>query len=133
MSLPHGNPFRCFDRRYLIELLPAGVLLGAGVAMAGLPLPRTSGLRLAMVGAASLGVAYAIVVSVAAIRRLDELQQRVHLVAIAAAFAVTGVVAALSRFLEMAGVRHVPSGLGLWVLMQAAWLVGVAVLGRRYR
>lgn len=124
--------FGCYDRRYLIELIPSMVLLLAAAAIA-LWVPRTPGVRLLMVGLASISVAYCVVVTVAAVRRLDELQQRIHLIAIAVSFAVAGVVLAFSRFLELAGVKQVPTGMGLWMVMFLVWCIAVVVLSRRYR
>lgn len=132
MSEKRTSPYGCFDRRYLIELIPALVAMLVAVIIAW-TVPKTPGVRLLLAGLASGALAYAIVVTVAAIRRLDELQQRVHLIAIATAFTVTGVLVALTRFLEAAGVRHVPSGMNLWTFMFVVWTIGVVVLNRRYR
>jgi hypothetical protein len=126
------NPFGCFDRRYAIELLPAmmGIVIALVLALA---IPRTPGIRIVISGVLALTLAYSIVFTVAAIRRLDELQQRIHLIAIATSFTVIGVIASLSMCVQVAAPRWTLSGIGLWVIMQIVWMGGVIVLNRRYR
>lgn len=68
----------------------------------------------------------------AAIRRLDELQQRLHLIAIAISFAATGALVAMNKFLLLA-FGWSPSGLELWMVMMLVWGVGIAALTHRYR
>jgi hypothetical protein len=127
-----SNPYRCYDRRYFLELVPIVVATLVGVALA-LTMPRTPAVRLALAGIGGGVMGWCIVVTVAAIRRLDELQQRIHLIAIAIAFAATGVVASMRRFFELLGVTEYPSGVGLWLFMFIVWNVALVVLHRRYR
>ncbi len=68
-----------------------------------------------------------------AVRRLDELQQRIHLIAIALSFGLTAVVVTGVEFVSRAGVTIPPAGLWIWGLMAVTWGIGVAVLARRYR
>jgi hypothetical protein len=126
------NLYGCYDRRYLVELIPAiaALLLAVGIAVW---VPRTPAMRLWLAGLTSTVVAYTAVVTVAAIRRLDELQQRIQLIGVAVSFAVTGVVLAMTPFLERAGVRSIPTGMGLWCLMFIVWAIAVVVLSLRYR
>jgi hypothetical protein len=66
-------------------------------------------------------------------RRLDELQQRVQLEALATAFFVTGVVGAGYGFLESAGLPRIDWGAWLWPLMAFVWGGAQFVAMRRYR
>lgn len=132
MNEARPNPFRCFNRRYLIELLPAVLAIGVALAIR-LSAPRSQATRLVIAGFASGGLAWMVVVTVAAIRRLDELQQRIHLIAIAVAFAATGALMAVSMFLRVAHAGWVPSETDLLLCMMLGWSVVVLVLNRRYR
>ena len=126
------NPFGCFNRRYGIELIPAIAAIVAALAIAW-SVPRTPTTRLLTVGLGSGALAWAVVVTVAAIRRLDELQQRIHLIAIAVSFAATGALVAMSLFFRVANLGWVPSGGELLGFMMIIWTVGLVVLNRRYR
>lgn len=132
MSDGRANPFGCFDRRYLVELVPAFAAIVTALAILGWA-PRTPATHLLRVGLGSGALAWTIVVTVAAIRRLDELQQRIHLIAIAVSFAVTGALLAMMPFFRVAGLGWVPSGVQWWTFMMAVWAGGVAILSRRYR
>lgn len=132
MNEPRPNPFRCFDRRYLVELLPA--LLAIGVAFAIVSsVPRTHATRLLTAGLASGALVWMVIVTVAAIRRLDELQQRIHLIAIAVSFTVTGALVSVAMFLRVAHVGWVPSETDLLMCMMLVWSGVAVVLNRRYR
>jgi hypothetical protein len=126
------SPYGCYDRRYLIELIPAMLALAVALGLL-LVVPRTPAVRMWMLGLGSVGTAYTVVVSIAAIRRLDELQQRIHLIAIAVSFAVTGVIVTMTKFLQRAGLPEYPTGNGLWVVMFGVWWAVAIVLSRRYR
>ena len=127
----HTNPFACFDRRYLFELAPAIVAIVTALTLAFV-VPRTPTVRLLLAGLVSFALAWNMIVSVAAIRRLDELQQRVHLIAIAVSFAVTGALVGMAFFCRLA-FGWAPSEVGLAGFMVVVWYVGVVVLNRRYR
>ena len=126
------NPFGCFDRRYAMELIPAIAAIVAALAIAW-SVPRASTTRLLMVGLGSGALAWAIIVTVAAIRRLDELQQRIHLIAITVSFATTGALVAMTLFFRVASLGRVPSEAELLAFMMIVWTGGVVVLNRRYR
>ena len=126
------NPFGCFDRRYAMELIPAIAAIVAALAIAW-SVPRASTTRLLMVGLGSGALAWAIIVTVAAIRRLDELQQRIHLIAITVSFATTGALVAMTLFFRVASLGWVPSEAELLAFMMIVWTGGVVVLNRRYR
>ena len=126
------NPFRCFDRGFLVESLIAGAIVIAA-ALFERPHPRGSWERWTAALVQSLAFGWIVVRSMLALRRLDELQRQIHLVAIAIAFTVTGVLAVAIGFFEMAGLPRPPWGVGLWMVMSGVWFVAVVVLNRRYR
>jgi|SRR6185436_20330312 len=125
------NPFSCFDRRYVIEILPSIAVIAIALVMK-FSLPRTPDRRLLLVGMSAAAVAWAFVVTVAAIRRLDELQQRIQLIAIAFAFVATGIALAVMSFLQAAGVST-PQAVYGCTFMMVVWAVCIFVLNRRYR
>lgn len=131
MAKARPNPFGCFDRRYLIEILPAIAAIAASLVMK-FSLPRTPDRHLLLVGISSVAVAWAFIVTVAAIRRLDELQQRIQLIAIAVAFAATGVLLAVMSFFQAAGFPA-PKAVYGCTFMMVAWAVSIMLLSRRYR
>lgn len=67
------------------------------------------------------------------LRRWDELQRRVHLEAVALAFAGTGLLTASYGFLQQdAGAPSANWGF-LWPIMTGLWLVAFGLTSRRYR
>ena len=63
----------------------------------------------------------------------DEFNQRIHLIALACAFAAAAVVSYTSDLLFQAGfIRQFPAT-GLWALMVAIWFVAMIVTPRYYR
>ena len=126
------KPFRCYDRRYLIESLIVALVL-MGLAFAGKPFPAGTAPKIAISVALALVFGFFIARLLLQIRRLDELEQRIHLIAMAIAFGLLTVVIPAIEFLVKAG-APVPR-LGLWLLpfMMVAWGVGVVVITRRYR
>ena len=63
----------------------------------------------------------------------DEFTQRLHLIAIAGSFAVTGLLAFAADFLQRAGfIGQVPVG-PLWIVMVLTWWLSMALTRRRYR
>jgi hypothetical protein len=127
------NPFRCFDRRFLVQAIPALILL-FGLALAGRTFARGTPARIAIAALLSVVTGYVIVISVATIRRLDEMQQRLHLEAIAISFTVTAVLATASEYMTKAGARLPTLDLGWWwPFMAFTWVGAVWVLSRRYR
>ena len=126
------SPFRCYDRRTLTGIIVIALAL-VGLALVGRRFERGSWTRIAVAllqsGCFSLLVAQTLL----PIRKLDELQQRIHLIAIAVSFGLTGIAVTASGFLARAGVVVPLPGLWVWVLMVGAWAIGVVVLARRYR
>jgi hypothetical protein len=126
------NPFRCFDRAFLLESLLVALLV-VGIALASRTQPRGSALRIAAAALESLAFGWIAARSVLRVRRLDELQQRIHLTAIAISFTLTGVVLVAAGFFDRAGLGWRPWGAELWVGMVLVWWLAVVVLNRRYR
>jgi hypothetical protein len=130
--LESTNPFRCYDRRFLAEALIVAVLL-IGLAFLGKRLELGSPLRVAMGVTEGIVFGFFVARMLLQIRRLDELGQRIHLLAIAVAFGLSALLLALGEFVGRAG-APVPK-LGIWILsfMLFAWGLGVIVISRRYR
>jgi hypothetical protein len=74
---------------------------------------------------------FAVLVVVRHLGRLDELQRRIQLEAIAFAFGGTAVLTFSYGFLELVGFPHVNWHF-VWPLMATLWLVGAALAMRRY-
>ena len=132
MNERRRNPFSCFDRRWFVELIPTLITLAAALAIAFLT-PRSPERRPWVLGLTSFAVAWSVFVTVAAIRRLDELQQRIQLIGIAVAFVALGVVLAAVPFLQVVGFRWTPSSFELTTFMMLAWAAAATILARRYR
>ena len=126
------NPFGCFDRRYAVETLIAMVAL-LGLTLIGKRFPAGTATRIAFGVAETVVFGYMIAGTFTRLRRLDEMQQRIHLIAIAVSFGVTGIVITGAEFMRKAGVHVPPMGVWLWVFMAAVWGIGVFVVSRRYR
>ena len=113
-----------------LALMAAAIIIGA--AIAGRGLEKGSAARIALALVQSVATGAVIVVSILGIRRLDELQQRIHLTALAIAFAGTGVILSGYGWLEAAGLPHVEWGLYTWPLMAGLWAMGFWFANRRY-
>ena len=110
----------------LAALIVAPSLIGRGFE-------RGSAARLAVGGAQGALVAFVILFTVGAIRRLDELQLRIHLEAIAISFAVTAAIVTARRFVERAGAPGFDYGEWLWPMMVLLWALGMVFRRRHYR
>ena len=67
------------------------------------------------------------------IRMQDEFSQRVHLIALAVAFAAVAAISYSADILKEAGfIAQVPGG-GVWALMVAVWFIAMLVTQRFYR
>ena len=126
------NPFRCFDLGYLLRSLAIGILL-IGLAIADKPFPDRSAARIGIAVAQSIAFGYLVVTTLWHISRLDELYQRIHLIAIAIAFGFVGLVVTAAEFLSHAGLPVPPLGVWLWFVMIVVWAVGASLIARRYR
>ncbi len=124
--------FRCYNPRFLAMALAAAVLTLAAAYFAR-GLERGSPARIALAVFQGIAMGGVMVGSVLVIRRLDELQQRIHHEALALAFAVTGALVTASGFLDKAGLPQIRWGQWVWPIMVGLWAVGLVVAGRRYR
>ena len=115
----------------LAALAAALVILAASVASK--QFERGSAPRIALALLQGIASAGAVILPVRSIRALDEMQQRIHLEALAFAFAGTGVVATTYGFLVSAGLPDYEFGTFVWPLMVLLWVVGVLIARRRYR
>ena len=112
-------------------LAAAAVIFGA--ALAAKQFERGSAPRIALAVLQGLASASAVILPVRSIRGLDEMQQRIHLEALAFAFAGTGVLTTMFGFLANAGLPAVDWGTYVWPLMVLLWAIGVLIAHRRYR
>jgi hypothetical protein len=76
---------------------------------------------------------YAITITVGAIRRLDELQYRIQLEAIAFAFTASAILMTGWGFLAKAGLPPRQWGPETWLVMVLLWAFGLWLTRRRYR
>ena len=127
-----SGTWSCNDPRLIaLALVAAAVMIGAARIAHGFPLGSAARIGLALVqGAAS---AFVIVSIARGIRRLDELQQKIQLEALAFAFASTGVLASGYGFLQNAGLPDIDWGTLVWPAMVGLWATGVLIASRRYR
>lgn len=88
--------------------------------------------RYAVACAPIIPVIFAVLAFVRFLSRLDELAQRIHLVALAVAFGATGLATFTYGFLENVGLPHIPY---VWIFpfMIAAWGIAAAIASRRYQ
>jgi len=121
----------CFDRRYLGQIAVGGIAVVA-LAFVARQFDRGSTVRLALVVAECVAIGYLIATTTWAIRRLDELSQRIHLVALAISFTVTAVLATALGLLSEAGLPLGDWYLWVWPFMALVWAAGAFVIRRRY-
>lgn len=77
-------------------------------------------------------VVVAVMAVVRRVRTFDELQQRIHLEALAFAFSCTAILTLSYGFLEGVGLPHLNWTL-VTPLMAALWVIGLVMAHRRYR
>lgn len=120
------------ERRFLLWSLFAALII-IGFALIGKQFALRSPARIvcAVIEGAVSGAI--IVGCIRQIGRLDEMQRRIHLEALALAFAGTGILATTYGFLVSAGLPDIDWGTVLWPSMVLLWVVGLALAGRRYR
>ncbi|HEX5042707.1 MAG TPA: hypothetical protein VFV75_07360 [Candidatus Polarisedimenticolaceae bacterium] len=122
----------CRDPRFVGVALVAAVVI-AGAAWLGRELPPGSPARLGLAVVQAMATTLVIVLTVWGMRGLDELQRRIHLEALAGAFAGTAILVSGWGFLEIAGAPAVRWGLWIWPIMSVLWATGLIVARRRYR
>lgn len=134
--LPECNPptpeTRRWNRRFLLLSIGMGVVV-LGASLAGKQFPLRSPARIVMALLQGAATAVIIVGSARSIRRLDEMQQRIHLDALALAFAGTGLLATAYGFLVNAGLPDIDWGEIVWPAMVGLWVIGLIIASRRYR
>ena len=131
MNESPSHPPRGIPRVIFVALVCAGVVIAAAALQSSFAFgsPGRVGLALAQAGA----TAAVIVAIYRNITRLDELQQRVMLEALALAFAGMGVLASGYGFLERAGLPRIDWGLWTWPAMVILWAAGLVIAKWRYR
>lgn len=122
----------CYSPRFIAWSLSCAALV-VGAALVARELPRGSTLRIALAGIQGLATGAVIVTSMLQLRRLDEMQQRVQLEALAIAFAGTGVLATGYGLLVNAGLPDIDWGALVWPVMVVLWALGLVYANRRYR
>ena len=123
--------FQCYNPRFLAAVLVAAAGVVA-LALVAHGFDQGSAPRFALAAAQAALMGAVIVWSVLVIRRLDEMQQRIHHEALALAFAGTGALVTGYAFLERAGLPPVQWTLWSWPMMVALWAAGLLIVRRRY-
>jgi hypothetical protein len=122
-------------RQYAKELGGA-LAIYAALLVASIYLTRTlhpDGLaQYAIVLTPMLGIVGCVWAIIRQLRRLDEMQQRIQLEALAISFAGSAFGSLAWGFAESAGAPHLPTFL-IWPIMAALWVVGGIISHRRYR
>ena len=110
---------------YVVLLALSVWLLASGLAASGTA--RTVVALLPMVPAAGI-----VFVVLRQLRRMDELQRRLQVEALALAFAGTAILTFSYGFLELVGFPRLPM-FSVWPVMASLWLLGTFLGQRRYR
>lgn len=116
---------------YLLALIAASLTLAAAWGAADNDLSRLVRALLAVVQIAPFVVL--LLVLRQSLQRLDELQLRMHLEAVALAFAGTGLLAVGYGFLQQDADAPGANWGFLWPVMTGLWLVAFGLTSRRYR
>ena len=125
------KPLSCYDPRFIaVSLVLAVVIIAAAWAAKGFD--KGSAPRIGIAAVQSLASAALVFIPMWNLRRLDEMQQRIQLQALAIAFAGTGIIVMGYRWLEMAGLPEVDWGTFTWPLMAFLWAAGFLYSNRRY-
>ena len=129
---PARSLWACYDVRFLVAAAIAGVVLVAS-AWWSRELPKGSIARIAIALFEGAITAAVIIAMMRGIRRLDEMQQKIQLEALAFSFAGTGILATTYGFLINAGLPEIDWGTLVWPAMVVLWAIGLRIAGRRYR
>lgn len=123
------------DRRYLIEfggaMVAYMIVLVASIALFNNMDPG-SGWRIPLALVPMVPVVFALFAFVNYFGRIDELQRRVQLEALAFAFGGTALLTFGYGFMQVAGFPQV-SWFFVWPIMAALWLIGSVLANRRYK
>ena len=126
------RPFRCFDSRIiLVALAAAAVMIAAAWIAHGAP-PRSPRRILAALAEVAAYV-WLVVALVRSVRQLDELEQRIHHDALAAAGVITILAIGGWEFLVHAGLPAVNWTDCALPIFTLGWAFGVVWISRRYR
>ena len=130
--MPAARPFRCFNLRVLlVALAVAALVLGASWIGRGYPLRSAPRILAGLIKvAAFLWLTLEVIRS---IRRLDELEQRIHVDALAIAGTITVIGVGSWGFLEKAGLPAVEWSKWILSMLSVGWALAVVWIGRRYR
>ncbi len=123
------------DRRYLIEFGGAMVAYAIVLLVAVTLLNSTnleSGWRVPLALAPMVPVVFALFAFVRYLGRMDELQRRIQLEALAFAFGGTALLTFGYGFLQLVGFPQV-SWFFVWPIMGALWIAGKVLANRRYK
>lgn len=126
------RPFRCFNVRIIVVALIAAALIVL-FAWWGVTLPKGSAARILTGLGEVAAFGWVIVEMLRSIRRLDELEQRIHAEALAISAGSIVFVIGGWRFLEKAGLPAVDWPAFALPLLSISWAVSVVWIGRRYR
>ncbi len=122
-------------RQYTLEL-GCALAIYAALLVASFYLTRTLHLgelaRYAIVLTPILGIVGCVWTIIRHLRRLDEMQRRIQLEALAISFAGSAFGSLAWGFAESAGAPHLPTFL-IWPIMASLWVVGGFISHRRYR
>ena len=130
--MPTVRPFRCFGSRpILVSLVVAALLIGLSWVRRGQPPRSISGVSIAITQAFLF--AWFVLDLIRSVRKLDELEQRIHADALAVAGAVALVVIGGWGFLLNAGLPAIDWTLGIVPLLVLTWIFGVIRTSRKYR
>ena len=132
VTMSDGNPFRCFQGRFLRNAILIALAILALTFLGRRFNPGTAA-RLGIATLQALLMVWFVVMTVLTIRRLDELMLKLHLEAIAISFTVTGALMAGWGMLERAGAPRIEWSVCAWPLMALLWSVAAAIRSRQYR
>ncbi|HEX8654541.1 MAG TPA: hypothetical protein VF693_04890 [Allosphingosinicella sp.] len=123
------------NRRYYLELGAAFALYAALIIASNLiddAFHVTGGARIALALTPMIGAAAAGWAVMRGIWRMDELQRRIQLDAIAMAFLATALITFGWGFAEEAGAPRLSAFL-VWPVMAVCWMIGLVIARSRYR
>ena len=125
------NPEKRYFRRFLAAVLGYVILLLIADLLLN-RIPAGSVWRYAVSPLPVVPVAFGVLAFLTYVRRLDELQRRIQLEALAFSLGCTGLLTLTLGFLENGGLPRVSM---IWVLPMiiGLWGVGVYIAGRRFR
>ena len=125
----HDAAKRRYTRDFLIALVAYGVLLASSGFVVGAN--PDAGWRYAVAPLPMIPATFIAIAWVRYFRRMDELQQRIALEALAFAFGGTALITFTYGFLEQAGLPSL-SWWWVWPIMASLWIVGGWLARKRW-